>query len=133
MTTRASLIGRLLLIPLALGSVCLSALFGTPMAQAMESAPQTMHAAAPADHATSFLKMEVRAERVDCCVALRAEHDTAATAPTQEKSTATSLVADLPHTAFPPRTVCLNSTALSPNDPSSRPQSFLTGTIIKRE
>lgn len=129
----APILGRLLIIPVALSGVCLSMLFGVPMAGAMEPTWQVMSVGASGHHSMTVIEDQGDDTQPGCGATVRMEHDTQATPPDHGKASVNFLVADLPRELFSWRIVYLKSagTPLSYRPPHQ--QFSLTGTTIKRE
>lgn len=132
-TTLAPILGRFLLIPVALSGVCLSMLFGVPMAGAMEPTQHVMSVDASGNHSMAVVGEHGDDTQPGCCATVRMEHDTEATTPDHGKASVNFLVADLPREVFPWQIVYLKSagTPLSYSPPHQ--QFSLIGTTIKRE
>lgn len=128
-----SLIGRLLIIPIALSGVCLSMLFGVPMTGAMTTDQTVMTMGVPDDHGMSVVENQDQESQPACCIAVQMEHETKATTLNQRKLPVVSFVADMPKEATIRKfegavSVWAPQNPLSPNQPFS-----LTGIIFKRE
>ncbi|MBI4592410.1 hypothetical protein HY733_03120 [Candidatus Uhrbacteria bacterium] len=129
----APIIGRFLLIPVALSGVCLSMLFGVPMAGAMEPTQQVMSIDDLDNHSMTVVEDQGDKTQPGCCTTVRMEHDTEATAPDHGKTSVNFLVADLPREIFSWQIVYLKSAQTTRSySPPHQPFSLI-GTIIKRE
>ena len=125
--------GRLLIIPIALSGVCLSMLFGVPMAGAMEMDQTTMRADVSSQHQMVVVGNQDHGTQPGCCTATRMEHDTKAATFDQGKTHPTSCVADVPRDPTVQQFDDITS-AWVPLQSLSLHQPFsLTGIIFKRE
>ena len=129
----AALIGRLLIIPIMLSGVCLSMLFGVPVAEAMGTDQPMMSANVSGGHRMDIVENQGQESQPVCCVTVRMEHDPEATTPSQEKPHAVSSPADIPHETVPQKFPALESTWIPPGPPSLHQQFSLIGIIFKRE
>ncbi len=128
-----ALIGRLLFIPVALSGVCLSLLFGVPMAGAMEPQEHMVTIEDSDGHSMHMTETSADTQQPECCATVRMEHDTNATTPGNSKTPNMFVVVDLS------REICswvivhvpLGIKSLSHQPP--HPQFSLIGTTIKRE
>ncbi len=129
----ASLMGRLLIIPVALSGVCLSMLFGVPMAGAMEPQEQMVSIEDLGGHSMVVGETSADAQQPGCCATVRMEHDTVATASNTGKTPNVFVVADLPREMFSQAVVHEPLVVKSLSHQPPHPQFSLTGTTIKRE
>ncbi|MBI4598911.1 hypothetical protein HY734_01795 [Candidatus Uhrbacteria bacterium] len=90
-----SFIGRFLIIPIALSGVCLSMLFGIPMAGAMKMDQLSINTAIPYDHEMVVRESQDHGTQAGCCTGVRMEHDTEATTPDHPNAFVGFFVADL--------------------------------------
>jgi len=129
-----SFLGRLLLIPIALSGVCLSMVVGVPMAGAMEPVEQVGNSNA-FHHDMGIVGTQDHDDQSGCCKTVRMEHDTEAITPDSVKLLVTFLAIEMlwvaPSSFSYQEILPFLKNSLDP--PSFRPQSFLTGTVIKRE
>lgn len=129
----ASLMGRLLIIPVALSGVCLSMLFGVPMAGAMEMDQATMQADVTNQHEMVAAGNLDHGTQPGCCTAARMEHDTKAAASDQGKVHSGSCVADVPRDPVAHQFDDVKSGWVPPRSLSLHQPFSLTGIIFKRE
>lgn len=128
-----SLIGRLLIIPVALSGMCLSMLFGVPMAGAMTMDQTVMSMEISDDHEMIVIEGQEQGSQPACCATVRMEHVTQATTPSPEKSPAISFVANMSRETVTWRSDFVNSTWIPPSPFPLHQQFSLTGIIFKRE
>lgn len=129
----ASLLGRLLIIPVALSGVCLSMLFGVPMARAMEMDQTTIRADVFSQHQMVVVGNEDHGTQPGCCTATRMEHETKAATADQGKVHPTSYVADVPHDPAVQQFDDVEPAWVPPRSLSLHQPFSLTGIIFKRE
>lgn len=129
----ASLMGRLLIIPAALSGVCLSMLFGVPMAGAMEIDKPVMSADISDDHGMIVVENQDQGSQSACCAIVRMEHDIEATTPDRGKTPVTYFVADMPRESVTWKLDHVESTQISPSPFTLHQQFSLIGIIFKRE
>ena len=132
-TTFAPILGRLLIIPVALSGVCLSILFGVPMVGAMEPTQQVVSIDASDSHSMTVVGEQGDDTQPGCCATVRMEHDTEATTPDHGKTSVELLAADLPREVFSWQVVYLKSGGFPLTYQPSHQQFSLIGTTIKRE
>lgn len=132
-STLAPILGRFILIPVALSGVCLSMLFSVPMASAMEGEHVSAGAAVSVGHTMVIVENQDHETQPECCVSVRMEHDTRATASDSVKTLVGSFAADLLHETFPWRIVYWESARAPLGYQSSHQPFSLIGTTIKRE
>lgn len=129
-----SFLGRLLLIPIALSGVCLSMVVGVPMVGAMELVEQVGNSNA-FHHDMGIVGTQDHDDQSGCCKTVRMEHDVDAITPDNAKLLVTFLTMNMswaiPSFYWHEEAPSFLKTSLDP--PSFRAQSFLTGTVIKRE
>ncbi len=129
----ASLLGRILVVPVALSGVCLSMLFGISMVGAMERDQPMMSNDVSGEQGMSVVEYQDHGSPSSCCETVRMEHDTEATTPDQGKTPMVYVVGDIPK-----KTETCHFEGSAPVKP---PLSFffphqpvcLIGTIFKRE
>ncbi|MBI4435077.1 hypothetical protein HY630_00230 [Candidatus Uhrbacteria bacterium] len=131
-STLAPILGRFILFPVALSGVCLSMLFGVPMARAMEPATKDLNVDPSGSHSMAIVEILGDTDQPGCCATVRMQHDADATVPDQDASFV-SCTTDLPN-KISTRYIGYTEEETSPPDyhPPHRPFS-LTGTTIKRE
>lgn len=129
----AFLMGRLLIIPVALSGVCLSMLFGVPMAGAMETSEPMMSANVSTEHRMAVVENQDQGTQLGCCATVRMEHDIEATTPDQGKASVVSFVAYMPRAVVTWRPDYVETTLIPQNHISLHQQFSLTGIIFKRE
>ena len=129
----ASLMGRLLIIPVALSGVCLSMLFGVPMAGAMEIDQPVMSASVSVEHGMATVENQDQGSQPACCATVRMEHDTEATTPSQGKTLVVSFVADMPRETATWKFEDVGLAWTPPSSFSLHQPFSLTGIIFKRE
>ena len=129
----APIIGRFLLIPVALSGVCVRMLFGVPLAGAMEPTQQVMSIDASGNHSMTVVGEQGDDAQPGCCATVRMEHDTEATPPDHGKASVDLLAADLPRELFPWQIVYLKSGGFPLTYQPPHQQFSLTGITIKRE
>jgi hypothetical protein len=125
--------GRLLIIPVALSGVCLSMLFGVPMAGAMTIDQTVMSMDIPDDHGMNVVENQDQGSQPACYAVVRMEHETEATTPDQGKTSVVSFVADIPREAAVWKLEGTASVWIPPNPLSPHQPFSLTGIIFKRE
>lgn len=128
-----SLMGRLLIIPVALSGVCLGMLFGVPMAGAMEMDQATIQADVSSQHQMVVVGNQDHGTQPGCCTGARMEHDTKAAPSDQGKVHPTSCVADVPHDSVVQQFDDVKSGWVPPRSFSPHQPFSLTGIIFKRE
>ena len=127
------MLGRLLIIPVALSGACLSLLFGVPVAQAMETENTVVSSEMLGEHGVTVADDQREESQPGSCAPVRMEHDTQATAPGHAETSVGFLVADLPHGADAWQIV-FSEPARTPLDSlSPHPPFSLIGIMIKRE
>ncbi|GEM_PF-4816588 len=127
-----SSIGRLLVIPVTLNSVCLGMLFGVPMVDAMEPAEQIMNIAVTGNHTMMIVEIQDHEEQPKD-VTVQMEHGTEATTPEYGKTSVGFMITDFPHKIFPWQMTHLETTGTPSTYQLPHQQFSLTGTTIKRE
>lgn len=128
-----SLMGRLLIIPLALSGVCLGMLFGVPMAGAMTTDQAMMAANDSSDHAMVVVQNQDQGSQPACCATVRMEHDIKATTQSSEKTPTVSIIADVPKEIAVRKFEDAASAWAPPNSFLLHQPFSLTGIIFKRE
>lgn len=129
----ASLMGRLLIIPVALSGVCLSMLFGVPMAGAMEMDQTAMQADVSSQHEMVAAGNQDHGTQPGCCTGARMEHDTKAATSDQGKVYPASCVADVPRDPVAQQFDDVKSGWVPPRSLSLHQPFSLTGIIFKCE
>lgn len=128
-----SLAGRLLIIPVALSGVCLSMLFGVPMASAMTADQPAMGMSESSDHEMVIVENQDQGSQPACCATVRMEHDTEAATPSPEKTPTVSLIADVPKETAVWKFEGIALVWAPPNSFLLHQPFSLTGIIFKRE
>lgn len=129
----AFLMGRVLIIPVALSGVCLSMLSGIPIVYAMEMDQTMMRAGVSSQHEMAVFKNQDHGTQSGCCTTARMLHDTKVATSEQGKAYAVSCIADVPHDLITQQFDDLESTRIPRSHLSLHQQFSLTGTIFKRE
>lgn len=129
----ASLMGRLLIIPAALSGMCLSMLFGVPMADAVEIDRLVTGVNVSVGQRMTVVENQDQASQLACCATVRMEYDTEATTSDPGKLSPASFAADMPREAVIWKPDYVKSTWIPPNLFTLHQQFSLIGIIFKRE
>lgn len=129
----ASIMGRLLIIPVALSGMCLSMIFGAPMAEAATTNQPTIHASLSNEHGMILVQSQEQEPHAACCATVQMEHNSETTTPTLKQTPVLFFATDIPPETRAREPNNTEPTGIPPSSLSLHQPFSLIGIIGKRE